>query len=164
MIEYQPKLPYPVKIKKDKQDEKYKKFLDMFKTLHINVPFMEALAQMPRYAKFLKELLTKKNKLEEVSSLKLSEECSALICNKLPKKKKDPGGFIVPCTIEGLVDEKALADLGTSINLMLYKIFQKLGLGEPKATTMMLQLADRSIRQPRGIIKDVLVKVVKFIF
>ncbi|XP_039134182.1 uncharacterized protein LOC120271566 [Dioscorea cayenensis subsp. rotundata] len=74
------------------------------------------------------------------------------------------GGFIVPCTIGGLVNEKTLADLGASINLMPYKIFQKLGLGELKATAMTLQLVDKSIRQPRGIIEDVLVKVGKFIF
>ncbi|XP_039145541.1 uncharacterized protein LOC120282757 [Dioscorea cayenensis subsp. rotundata] len=153
---YQPKLPYPVKMKKDQQEEKYKKFLDVFKALHINVPFVEALALMPRYAKFLKELLTNKRNLEEVSSVTLSEECSALITNKLRKKEKNPGGFIVPCIIGGLVDEKAQVDLGESINLIPYQIFQKLRLGEPKATTMTLQLVDRSIRKPRGIIEDVL--------
>ncbi|XP_039145567.1 uncharacterized protein LOC120282785 [Dioscorea cayenensis subsp. rotundata] len=114
---------------------------------------------MSRYAKFLKELLMNKRKLEEVPSVTLSKECSALITNKLFKKKKDPRGFIVPCTIGGLVNEKALADLGASINLIPYKIFQKLGLGEPKPTAMILQLTDRSIRQPRGIIEDILVKV-----
>ncbi|XP_039126953.1 uncharacterized protein LOC120263114 [Dioscorea cayenensis subsp. rotundata] len=147
---YQPKLPYTVKVKKDQQDEQCKKFLYMFKTLHINVPFVEALAQMLRYAKFLKKLLTNKRKLEDVSLVILSEECSALITNSLPNKEKDPRGFIIPCTIEGLIDEKELADLGASINLTPYKIFQKLGLGEPKSTPMMLQLVDRSIRQPRG--------------
>ncbi|KAH7651017.1 hypothetical protein IHE45_20G029300 [Dioscorea alata] len=112
VVEYQPKLPYPVRMQKEKQEEQLKKFLDVFKTLHINVPFVEALAQMPKYAKFLKELLTKKRKLEEVSSMTLSEECSALICNKLPKKEKDPGGFIVPCTIGGLVDKKSPRGFG----------------------------------------------------
>ncbi|XP_039120721.1 uncharacterized protein LOC120257235, partial [Dioscorea cayenensis subsp. rotundata] len=119
---------------------------------------------MPRYAKFFKELFTNKRKLEEVSSVTLGEECSALITNKIPKKEKDPGGFIVHCTIGGLVNEKARADLGASINLTPYKIFQKLGLGELKPIAMTLQLADRSIRQPRWIIEDVLVKEDKFIF
>lgn len=105
--------------------------LDMFKTLHINIPFIEALAQMPRYAKFLKKLLTNKRKLVDASSVTLSEECSALICNKLHNKEKDPRGFIVPCIIGGLVDEKAFADLGVSINLMPYKICQNLGLHKP---------------------------------
>ncbi|XP_039126993.1 uncharacterized protein LOC120263170 [Dioscorea cayenensis subsp. rotundata] len=115
--------------------------------------------KMPRYAKFLKELLTNKRKLEDMSSVTLSEECSALITNSLPKKEKDPGGLIIPCTISGLIDEKLLDNLGASINLMPYKIFQKLALGESKPTPMTLQLADRSIRQPRRIMEYVLVNV-----
>ena len=77
---------------------------------------------------------------------------------------KDPGSFIIPCLIGDLPVEKALADLGASINLMLYSLFQKLNLGEPKPTRMSLQLADRSVKFPRGIIEDVLVKVENFIF
>ncbi|XP_039119526.1 uncharacterized protein LOC120255785 [Dioscorea cayenensis subsp. rotundata] len=161
---YQPKLPYPMKARKYLQEEQYKNFFDVFNTFHINVSFIEALVQMPRYAKFLKELLINKRKLEEVSSVTLGEECLALITNKLSKKKKDLRGFIIPCTIGELVDEKALPNIWASINLMLYKIFQKLGLGELKSTTMTLQLADRSLRQPRGFIEDVLVKMDKFIF
>lgn len=107
----------------------------MLKTLYINVPFVEALSQMAKYAKFLKELLTNKRKLEKVSSVTLSEE---LITNKLPKREKDSRGFVIPYTIRGLMDEKTLADLGESINLMYYKICQKLGLGEPKPTTITL--------------------------
>ncbi|XP_039131782.1 uncharacterized protein LOC120268435 [Dioscorea cayenensis subsp. rotundata] len=119
---------------------------------------------MPIYAKFLKELYMNMRKLEEVSSMIISEECSALITNELPKRKKDHSGFIIPCTIGGLVDEKAVADLGASINLMPYKIFLRLGLGEQKPTAITLQLVDRSIRQSRGIIEDILVKVDKFTF
>lgn len=86
LTKYQPKLPYLTKVKSDQQEKQYGKFLDMFKTLHINVPFIEALAQMPRYAKFLKEFLMDKIKLKEVSNVILSKECSAIISNKLPKK------------------------------------------------------------------------------
>lgn len=102
----------------------------MFKAVHINAPFIEALAQMPRYAKFLKLLLTNKRKLEEVFSKTLSEEYWAIISNNLPNKEKDRGGLVVPFTIGGTVDENALADLGASIDLIPYKIFQKLDLGE----------------------------------
>ncbi|XP_039146832.1 uncharacterized protein LOC120284087 [Dioscorea cayenensis subsp. rotundata] len=116
------------------------------------------------YAKFLKELITNKRKLDELSSETLSEEYSALITNKLPKKEKDLGGFVIFYIIGGLINEKALANLGASINLTPYRIFEKLILGEPKPTTITLQLVDRSIRQPRGIIEDVFVKVDKFIF
>ncbi|XP_039119210.1 uncharacterized protein LOC120255420 [Dioscorea cayenensis subsp. rotundata] len=111
-----------------------------------------------------KELLTNKRKLEDVLSVTFSEECSALITNSLPKKEKDPRGFIIPFMTGGLIDKKALTDLGKSINLMPYKIFQKLGLEELKPTLMTLQLADSSIKQPHGIIEDALLKVDKFIF
>ena len=86
----------------------------MFKTLLIITPFVEALLQMPHYAKILKELLINKKKSEEMSIVTLSEvtiseECSAILTNQIPKKEKDPGSFIVPCTI-GVVDERALDD------------------------------------------------------
>ncbi|KAK5840603.1 hypothetical protein PVK06_009506 [Gossypium arboreum] len=119
---------------------------------------------MPTYAKFLKELLTNKRKFEDFSIVELNEECSAILQNKLPTKLKDPGSFTIPCLIGNLNIEKALADLGASINLMHYKMFNQLGLGEPKPTRMSIQLADRSVKYPRGIIEDVLVKVDKFIF
>ncbi|KAK5811988.1 hypothetical protein PVK06_027382 [Gossypium arboreum] len=119
---------------------------------------------MPTYAKFLKELLTNKRKFEDLSTVELNEECSAILKNKLPTKLKDPGSFTIPCLIGSLNFEKALADLGASINLMPYKMFKQLGLGEPKPTRMSIQLADRSVKYPRGIIEDVLVKVDKFIF
>ncbi|KAG8501565.1 hypothetical protein CXB51_003844 [Gossypium anomalum] len=119
---------------------------------------------MPTYAKFLKELLTNKRKFEDLSTVELNEECSAIFQNKMPTKLKDPRSFTIPCLIGNLNVEKALADLGASINLMSYKMFKQLGLGEPKPTKMSIQLADRSIKYPRGIIEDVLVKVDKFIF
>ncbi|KAK5836456.1 hypothetical protein PVK06_012245 [Gossypium arboreum] len=119
---------------------------------------------MPTYSKFLKELLTNKRKFEDLSIVELNEECSAILQNKLPTKLKDPGSFAIPCLIGNLNIEKALADLGASINLMPYKMFKQLGLGEPKPIRMSIQLADRSIKYPRGIIEDVLVKVDKFIF
>ncbi|KAK5835774.1 hypothetical protein PVK06_011481 [Gossypium arboreum] len=119
---------------------------------------------MPTYAKFLKELLTNKRKFEELSTIELNEECLAILQNKLPTKLKDLGSFTIPCLIGSLNVEKALADLGASINLMPYKMFKQLGLGEPKPTRIGIQLANRSVKYPRGIIKDVLIKVDKFIF
>ena len=83
---------------------------------------------------------------------------------KLPSKLKNPGSFTIPCTIGDFDFDKVLCDLGESVNLMPLSIFRKLGLGEVKLTTVCLQLADRSIKHPRGIIEDVLVKVDKFLF
>ncbi|KAI3461839.1 hypothetical protein Pfo_018502 [Paulownia fortunei] len=119
--------------------------------LHINIPFADALEQTPSY-------------LEEYETVTLTEECSAILQRKLPPKLKDPWSFTIPCTIGNLFFDKALCVLGASINLMPLSIFRKLGLGEAKPTTVLLQLADRSIKYPRGVIEDVLVKVDKFIF
>ncbi|KAK5812103.1 hypothetical protein PVK06_027511 [Gossypium arboreum] len=145
-------------------DAQFGKFLELFKQLRNNLPFVEAISQMPTYAKFLKDLLTNKRKFEEFSMVELTEECSAILQNKLPTKQKDLGSFTIPCLIGSLNVEKALADLGASINLMPYKMFKQLGLGEPKPTRISILLADRSIKYPRGIIEDVLIKVDKFIF
>ncbi|GAV92262.1 gag-asp_proteas domain-containing protein [Cephalotus follicularis] len=122
------------------------------------------VAQMPNYVRFLKDILSKKRKLEKNEMMKLTEECSAILQNKLPPKLKDLGSFTIPYTIGNIYFEKALCDLGASTNLMPLSIFRKLGLGEVKATSLTLQLADRSIKYPRGIIEDVLVKVDKFFF
>ncbi|KAK5802682.1 hypothetical protein PVK06_030296 [Gossypium arboreum] len=119
---------------------------------------------MPTYVKFLKELLTNKRKFEDLSTVELNEECFAILQNKLPTKLKDPKNFTIPYLIGNLNVEKALADFGARINLMPYKMFKQLGLEEPKPTRMSIQLADRSVKYPRGIIEDVLVKVDKFIF
>ncbi|KAH9792938.1 hypothetical protein KPL71_004353 [Citrus sinensis] len=124
----------------------------------------DALEKMPLYAKFMKEMLSNKRKLEEHETVMLTEDCTAILQNKLPPKLKDPGSFNIPCTIGNCYFDKALCDLGASIHLMPFSVFKKLGLGEPKATTVTLQLADRSIKYPRGIVEDVLVKVDKFIF
>ncbi|GJZ03857.1 reverse transcriptase domain-containing protein [Tanacetum coccineum] len=110
------------------------------------------------------DLLTNKKKLEDLSTVVMSEEYSAVLDGKLPKKMYDPGSFTIPCLIKNLSVHNALADLGASINLMPYLMYAKLGLGEPKPTRMTIQLADRSINYPRGIIKNLLVKVDRFVF
>ncbi|KAK1423916.1 hypothetical protein QVD17_19227 [Tagetes erecta] len=161
---YKPTAPYPGRLLAKSDSEQYARFLEMLKKLHVNLPFVEALAKMPKYAKFLKDLLTNKKKLEELSTVILSEECSAVLQNKLPKKMTDPGSFTIPCLIGDLTVSHALADLGASINLMPYSIFAKLNLGEPTPTRMSLQLADRSVKFPRGIVENMLVKVDKFVF
>ncbi|KAL5583117.1 hypothetical protein UlMin_015559 [Ulmus minor] len=157
-------VPFPQRLRKQNLDKQFSKFIDIFKSLHINLPFVDMLEQMPKYAKFLKEVLSNKRRLEGNEKVMLTEECSAILQRKLPQKLKDPGSFTIPCTIGDFEFDKVLCDLGASINLMPLSIFRKLGLGEVKPTTVTLQLADRSIKHPRGIIEDVLVKVDKFIF
>ncbi|XP_076937754.1 uncharacterized protein LOC143605569 [Bidens hawaiensis] len=132
--------------------------------LKINLPFVEALHHMPKYAKFLKDLLSNKKKLEGLSTVCLNEECSAVVQNKLPEKLADPGHFTIPCLFGNSTESYALANLGASINLMPYSLYKKLNLGEPVPTRMSLSLADRSVKYPRGIMENVLVKVDKFVF
>ncbi|XP_062099774.1 uncharacterized protein LOC133805614 [Humulus lupulus] len=123
-----------------------------------------ALEQMPSYVKFMKEILSKKRKTEDYETVVLTEECSATLQRKLPQKLRDSGSFTIPCTIGKFECKHALCDLGESINMMPLSVFRRLGLGEASPTTVTLQLADRSVKHPRGIIEDVLVKVNKFIF
>ncbi|KAK5811938.1 hypothetical protein PVK06_027326 [Gossypium arboreum] len=119
---------------------------------------------MPNAVKFLKELLANKRKLDEASHVKMNVVCLAILQNKLANKLKDPGSSTIPCLIGSLDVNNALADLGASIIVMPYKMFKQLGLRKPKQSRMSIQLADKTIRFPRGIIKDVLVKIEKFIF
>ncbi|GJU13696.1 DNA-directed DNA polymerase [Tanacetum coccineum] len=156
-------LEKPAGLRKEKDEAQQKKFLENLKQLHINLPFIEALAQMPKYAKFLKGLLTNKARLEEACKIIMNERCSAILLNKLLSKEKDPGSFTIPCDIGQLHIDNALADLRASMSLMPYTMYKKLGLGEPRATRMSLELTNRSIQYPRGIIENVLIKVDKFI-
>ncbi|KAK5771454.1 hypothetical protein PVK06_047658 [Gossypium arboreum] len=119
---------------------------------------------MPNAMKFLNELLANKRNLDEVSHVELNAVCSAILQNKLPNKLKDPWSFTIPCLIGSLDVNHELVDLGASINVTPYKMFKQLGLEKPKQTRMSIQFADKTIRFPRGIIEDVLVKIDKFIF
>ena len=157
-------VPYPQRLKKQKLDKQFTKFMDVFKKLHINIPFADALEQMPSYVKFMKDILSQKRRLVDFETVNLTEECSAILQRNLPQKLKDPGSFTIPSTIGNAIFERALCDLGASINLMPLSIFKRLGLGEACPTTVTLQLADRSLEHLRGVIEDVLVKVDKFIF
>jgi len=128
------------------------------------VHFVEAIAQMNKYAMFLKEILGNKRKLAKFERIILNEECSAIVLKKLSPKLKDPGSFTIPCTILDSHFEKALCDLGASTNLMPFPIFQRVRMKEPKSTTISLQLRNHLITYPRGLVEDVLIKVDKFTF
>ncbi|XP_022002324.1 uncharacterized protein LOC110899743 [Helianthus annuus] len=137
----------------------------MFTQLKINLPFIEALQSMPKYAKFLKDLLKRKERIGELSNIPLTGGCSAVVLNKLPEKLTDLGTFTIPCFFGGAVTPAhALADLGASINLMPFSLYERLGLGELTPTRMSLSLADRSVKYPHGIVENLLVKVDRFVF
>ncbi|XP_015947506.1 uncharacterized protein LOC107494940 [Arachis duranensis] len=155
--QYVPKLPYPQRFKKENEDKQYSKFLDIFKILSINIPFLEALEQMPLYAKFMKEVLTKKKSLKEEQIVEMTMECSAILQIELPEKKDDPGSSYIPCTIGNVTIEKSLCDLGASIKLMPLSLMRKLQIFELKSTRIHLQMADKSIQQALGVVENVLI-------
>ena len=119
---------------------------------------------MPNNAKFLKDILSKKKKIADEGVVSLTTICSAVIQKSLPVMLKDPGSFTIRCTIGNYEFKKALCDSGASINLMPLSVVQRMCLGELTPTEITLQMADRSMAQPEGVLEDVLVKVGKFIF
>ncbi|XP_055959726.1 uncharacterized protein LOC130014813 [Mercurialis annua] len=160
-----PKVPFPSRLRKAPDNQKFHKFLEVFKKLQINLSLADALREMPQYAKFLKDIIMNKRSWEQGGTIPLTENCSSIIQSNLPTKLKDPGSFTIPCTIGNTNAINCLCDLGASINLMPLFLFRSLFGEQPvKHTSMVLQLADHSLKKPYGIVEDVLVKVDKFIF
>ncbi|XP_058003699.1 uncharacterized protein LOC131180103 [Hevea brasiliensis] len=117
---------------------------------------------MPSYAKFLKDILSKKRSLEDYETIALTKECSAILQNKLPPKLKDPGRFSIPCLIGNINIGESICDLGASVSLIPLLICKKLHVGELKPTIILLQLADQSMKYPVGILENIPIKVGKF--
>ena len=138
-------MPFPQRLQKEKREEQFSRFLDIFKKIEINIPVVEVINQMPNYAKFLKEILDKKGKIAEERIVNLTATCSSVIQQQLPAKMKDPGSFTIPCSIGKHEFKKALCDSGASINLMPLSVVQRLSLGELNPTAITLQMADRSM-------------------
>uniref|UniRef100_M1DU10 Integrase core domain containing protein n=1 Tax=Solanum tuberosum TaxID=4113 RepID=M1DU10_SOLTU len=131
--------------------------------LSINIPLIEALEQMLGYAKFMKDLVTKKRAVSFENDERM-QHCSAIATRSHRQKKEDPRAFTILSTIGMLHFAKALCDLGASINLMPFSIYKKLGLGVLKLTAMHLLVANSTVKKPIGVLQDVLVKVESFIF
>ncbi|XP_070020056.1 uncharacterized protein [Nicotiana sylvestris] len=152
---------YPQRLAEQKNENQFKKFIDIMKSLSINVPLVEALEQMSGYAKFIKELVIKKRSMD-CETIKMTHQVSAIV-HLMALKLEDPGAFTIPCIIGSADFAKALCDLGASINFMPYSVFKTLGIWQPRQTSMRLQMTDRTMKRPLGIIDDVLVRVDKFI-
>ncbi|XP_047268854.1 uncharacterized protein LOC124898824 [Capsicum annuum] len=150
------------RLKNKEDNEKFSKLMTIMKQLTVNLPLMEPLEQMTNYAKFMKELLTKKRKVscEPIDNI---HHCGAVSSQSLVQKEPDPGAFTIPCTVGSIKFTKALCDLGASINLMPLDIYKNLGLGDPTPTTMRLVMANRLMKWPVGVLHDVPVKVADFI-
>nr|GEY74213.1 reverse transcriptase domain-containing protein [Tanacetum cinerariifolium] len=156
-------LPYPSRLVKEKIREKddiyVAKFMEIFRDLHFELSFADALVHMPKFASMFKKLLNNKNKLIELTKTPLNENCSAVVLKKLPEKLGDPRRFLIPRYFSEFDNCLALADLGASINLMPLSIWKKLKLPTLNDTKMVQELADRKISKPTGVAENVFVKI-----
>jgi len=125
---------------------------------------LDAIKQVPSYAKFLKDLCIVKRKLNVKKKVFLAEQVSVILQNNNALKYKDPGCPTISWFIGEHKIEKAFLDLGASVNVLPYSVFQSLNLGELKPTSITLLLANRSVKLPRWIVEDVWVQVDNFIY
>ncbi|XP_070025685.1 uncharacterized protein [Nicotiana sylvestris] len=160
-----PALPFPQKMKREKLDKYFGRFMEMLKKLYVNIPFTEVLTQMSAYAKFLREILSSKRKLEETTVAKLNAHCNAILQNKILQKCGDLESFTIPCSLGSEKFDKALFDSSASINLMPLSVFRKLEgeLEVIKSIPVYLQMANQTTIFPEGIIEYILVRVDKAI-
>nr|GEW60500.1 reverse transcriptase domain-containing protein [Tanacetum cinerariifolium] len=149
---------------REKDDILAAKFMEIFRDLHFELSFADALVHMPKFAPMFKKLLNNKYKLIELTKTPFNENYSAMVLKKLPEKLGDPRRFLIPCDFLEFDNCLALADLGASINLMSLSIWKKLRLPTLNKTKMVLELADRTISKPTGVAENVFVKVGKFYF
>ncbi|XP_071920743.1 uncharacterized protein [Coffea arabica] len=156
--------PFPCRLEKTKKVEKEKKLLNAFRNVEINIPLLDAIKQIPKYVKFLKDLCTHKRKLRGDERVAVGENVSAILQRKLPPKCRDPGMFTIPCKIGSTPIRKAMLDLGASINVMPKTIYVSLNLGLLKGTSIIIQLADCTNAYPKGLVEDVLVQVNEIVF
>ena len=156
--------PFPQALRKKKSSVNQTEMLEVLRQVKVNIPLLDMIKQVPTYAKFLKDLCTVKRGLNVNKKAFLTEQVSAIIECKTLVKYKDPGCPTISVNIGGISVEKALLDLGASVNLLPYSMYKQLGLGELKPTSITLSLADRYIKIPKGTIEDVLIQVDRFYY
>ena len=156
--------PFPQALRNKKKAINQTKILEVLRQVKVNIPLLDMIKQVPTYAKFLKDLCMVKRGLNVNKKAFLTEQVSAIIECKTPVKYKDPGCPTISVNIGGTCVEKALLDLGASVNLLPYSMYKQFGLGELKPTSITLSLADRSVKIPKVTIEDVLIQVDKFYY
>ena len=156
--------PFPQTLQKRKNSVNQTEILEVLQKVKVNIPLLDMIKQVPTYAKFLKDLCMVKRGFNVNKKAFLTEQVSAIFECKTLVKYKDPGCPTISVNIGGICVEKALLDLGASVNLLPFSMYKQLGLGELKPTTITLSLADRSIKIPKGTIEDVLIQVDKFYY
>ena len=155
-----PLFPQALKVKKKAINQT--EMLEVLRQVKVKIPLLDMIKQVPTYAKFLKDLCIVKRGLNVDKKAFLTKQVSDIIQCKTLVKYKDLGCSTISVNIRGTCVEKALLDLGASVNLLPYSVYKQLGLGELKPTSITLSLADRSIKIPKGTMEDVLIQVDKF--
>ncbi|XP_058180017.1 uncharacterized protein LOC131298551 [Rhododendron vialii] len=150
-----PVAPFPQRLAVKPKQNMNLKMSELFKRVQFPITLMEAIKSFPQCAKVLKDLCTKKHKSQ--NNVVLTEHVSSILQTEIPAKCKDLGCPTITIDIVGQAFDKALLDLGASVNLLPYSVYLRLGLGDLRATPVTLQLADRSVRVPKGVVEDVMI-------
>ena len=156
--------PFPQALRSKKKASQQAGILEVLRQVKVNIPLLDIIKQVPAYAKFLEDLCTITKGLCIEKKAFVTEQVSAIIQSNNPVKYKDPGSPTISVNNGGTCINKSLLDLGASVNLHPYSMYKQLSLGELKPTNITLSLADRSVKIPKGIVEDVLVKVDKFYY
>ncbi|XP_070014336.1 uncharacterized protein [Nicotiana sylvestris] len=160
--EKRPPTPFPQRLAKYQKDEQYKKFMEMLKQIQVNIPLIDALREMPSYAKMMKDLMSCKFSFQDMATVTLTQTCSVVVTTPIAEKLSDPGSFTIPCTIGNNAFAKALCDLGAGINLMplsIYKRELKMRLNDEEIPFNV----QKSMRQPNDFANYSLIEVMNVI-
>ena len=155
---------FPQALRKTNNSVNQTEILEVLGQVKVNIPLLDMIKQVPTYAKLLKDLCTVKKGYNVNKKAFLTEHVSAIIECQTPVKYKDPGCPTILVNIGVTSVEKALLDLGASVNLLPYSMYNQLGLGELKPTSITLSLGDRYIKIPKVTIEDVLIQVDRFYY
>ncbi|XP_074297702.1 uncharacterized protein LOC141628458 [Silene latifolia] len=150
---------YPVRVPFPGRLPPRSTFKDLLRSLEIAKPFDELIAQVTSYASFMKKILWSKRDINNIEMVAFTEECSALLQNRTPLKLSGPGSFSIPCHIGTYLIDNALYDIGASVSVLPLSITKRLGLTKFQCTGMTVQMADRSLSRPLGVLEDVPVRI-----
>jgi len=142
-------------------EPKYARFLEKLRWIYADTPFLETLKKATTCLQFVRDFLFKKGQPEEGSVMPIGRACSSFL--QSPVALQDPGDFCIPCCIGDIQIEGSLCDLGASVSLMPLSLYRRLTLLDLTPTTISIQLANCSIRQPVGIMEDLPVRVGEFV-
>ncbi|XP_025664669.1 uncharacterized protein [Arachis hypogaea] len=157
-------IPFPTMVKKAKKAPEFDlNMVQIFKKVEVIILLFDAIQQVPKYAKFLKDLCTHKEMIGNLETLSLDSSISSLI-NSIPKKYSDSGLCLVSCWIVGVAFYDCMGDLGACVSIMSLLVFARLKLSPLKRLPARFVLANKSVIIVAGIAKDVLVHIKDLVF